>query len=114
VILPVRPRVLKRWLTLAGAILTAVVVTPAAKADGPQVYAEWKAPVICDWFALNETPAAVEPMFKAIMDDTGYSSADTARVLVEAVTSTCPRFLPVLRAYADQGQPAHGSDVWAI
>lgn len=77
-----------------------------AKADSIDAYVAWKADAVCNWFAQHPDASAVAPMFKAISDDTGYNDTDTARVLVTAVGSTCPQYMPVLQRFVDLNPPA--------
>lgn len=99
-----RPRKVRRFLLLAlfGAIAAGSGLgTGIARADVVDVYVTWKAVNICNYFSLHPQVSAVEPMFRAIQADTGFTATDTGTVLVAAVASICPEFLPVLSAYAN-------------
>lgn len=104
-----RPNRLRRLLILAffGAIAAGSGLgTGIARADVVDVYVTWKAENVCNWLSLHPQASSVEPLFKAIQDDTGFSGEDVARVLAAAVATSCPESMIVLQRFVDVNAPA--------
>lgn len=101
------------WTITAGALIGCAGVG-AAGADPIQVepqvanYARTAAPAVCGTLDAYPTLTGVSAVLQGIKDDTGFTMAQSAQVLVLSVENKCPRHLPLLQRYASTYSPAPG------
>lgn len=89
---------------LAAAAAGGIAAAPA-HADPATNYAAVVAPAVCSTLDAYPTLPGVEGVLQAVQRDSGFTVADTARVVVWAVSSRCPRHLPLLQRFADTYAP---------
>jgi hypothetical protein len=97
------------WPSVFGLLFgAAIYYSSTANADpaDPQVtrYVTVAAPVVCE--VLDEYPTidGVAGVMRGVMDDSGFTVKQSAMVVVLSVNEQCPKFMPLLREFANSGK----------
>ena len=95
------------------AVATAVALAAPAHAD-PDLrgYALAIAPSVCLTIGRHGQDGIIATA-DAIEGETGWSEYQAGQVIAIAVYAYCPQFVPVLRAFAGQGNQVHKGEVLA-
>lgn len=105
-----RPAVIRAYALgiITGSMLTAglSMLAGPARADVGTATIDIYAEAICETLTAYPTIGGVAGVARFLMGDEGYSSGDSADIVVASVLGYCPEYLPLLKRFAAAYGPA--------